>query len=88
MAGMAASPGFAPGPLVSEASTLLLRHEAIVAREGTAPSISGCRPDVMLFHHRAEIGCLAWICTRTVGVKTRYATITPRGNDWLAEREL
>src|SRR6266576_1737540 len=39
----------------------------LVAREGSAPSISGCRPDVMLFHHRAvearaaNIGCLAWI---------------------------
>ena len=26
----------------------------MVAREGSAPSISGCRPDVMLFHHRAK----------------------------------
>ena len=26
----------------------------MVAREGAAPSISGCRPDVMLFHHRAR----------------------------------
>ena len=26
----------------------------MVAREGSAPSISGCRPDVMLFHHRGE----------------------------------
>ena len=25
----------------------------MVAREGFAPSISGCRPDVMLFHHQA-----------------------------------
>src|SRR6266446_3559718 len=37
----------------------------MVAREGSAPPISGCRPDVILFHHRAEIGCLAWIRTRT-----------------------
>ena len=47
----------------------------MVAREGSAPSISGCRPDVMLFHHRAvearpaKIGCLAWIRTRSVGSK-------------------
>ena len=34
---------------------------------------------MILFHHRALIGCLAWTCTRTVGVKTRYAAITPRG---------
>jgi hypothetical protein len=26
----------------------------MVAREGSAPSISGCRPDVILFHHRAK----------------------------------
>src|SRR5208337_4819055 len=26
----------------------------MVAREGSAPPISGRRPDVMLFHHRAE----------------------------------
>src|ERR1035437_9125177 len=26
----------------------------VVAREGSAPPISGCRPDVILFHHRAE----------------------------------
>ena len=25
----------------------------MVAREGSAPSISGCRPDVMLFHYQA-----------------------------------
>src|SRR2546423_13344137 len=25
----------------------------VVAREGSVPPISGCRPDVMLFHHRA-----------------------------------
>jgi hypothetical protein len=32
----------------------------MVAREGSAPSTSSCRPDVMLFHHETEkIGCLA-----------------------------
>ena len=33
-----------------------LPHSAakMVAREGSAPPISGCRPDVILFHHRAE----------------------------------
>jgi hypothetical protein len=25
----------------------------MVAREGSAPPISGCRPDVILFHYRA-----------------------------------
>jgi hypothetical protein len=45
----------------------------VVAREGSAPSTSGCRPDVMLFHHQAETGCLAWIRAKTVGVKARYA---------------
>jgi hypothetical protein len=28
----------------------------MVAREGTAPSISGCRPDAILFHQRAGKG--------------------------------
>lgn len=47
----------------------------------------------MLFHHRAvearlaNIGCLARIRTRTVGVKTRYAAVTPRGNE-LVEPEV
>src|SRR5689334_16418039 len=26
----------------------------MVAREGAAPSTSGCKPDVMLFHHQAK----------------------------------
>ena len=62
------------------------RQLNMVAREGYAPSTSGCRPDVMLFHHRAvetrsvKNGCLAWICTRSVGVKARYAAVTPRGS--------
>ena len=59
----------------------------MVAREGSAPSISGCRPDVMLFHHRAKLfGYLAWIRTKTVGVKTRYAAVTPRGNEVVARQ--
>src|SRR6266576_446541 len=60
----------------------------MVAREGSAPSISGCRPDVILFHHRAEMfGGLAWIRTKTVGVKSRHAAVTPRGNE-LVEPEV
>ena len=64
----------------------------MVAREGSAPSISGCRPDVMLFYYRAvetrlaKIGCLAWIRTKTVGVKTRHAAVTPRGNEVVARQ--
>ena len=68
------------------------RHLKVVAWEGSAPSISGCRPDVMLFHHQAvearlsNTGCLAWICTKTVGVKARHAAVTPRGNEWWPAR--
>src|SRR5438876_676737 len=51
----------------------------VVARKGSAPPTSGCRPDVILFHHRAEIGCLARTRTKTVGVKARRAAVTPRG---------
>ena len=75
---LAASPGFAPGPPVSETGALLITPRGppprsalwrgtqwlaepkpwrrLVARKGSAPSISGCRPDVMLFHHQAENG--------------------------------
>ena len=71
------------------------RQLKMVAREGSAPSISGCRPDVMLLGFpslarwmpetklfvsriaittvRKMFGCLAWIRTKTVGVKTRHA---------------
>ena len=58
----------------------------VVARKGSAPPTSGCRPDVILFHHRAEIGCLAWIRTKTVGVKARHAAVTLRGKDWWPAR--
>src|SRR5213594_806816 len=55
------------------------RERRLVARKGSAPPTSGCRPDVILFHHRAEIGCLARTRTKTVGVKARRAAVTPRG---------
>src|SRR6266699_7079686 len=52
---MAAAAGNPPALPVSETgvqtSTLSGR---LVAREGAAPPISGCKPDVILFHHRAE----------------------------------
>src|ERR1035437_4181361 len=50
-------------PAYSSNSTLCTPHSALrtphsalklVAREGSAPPISGCRPDMILFHHRAE----------------------------------
>ena len=51
---LAAAAGNAPALPVSETgvqtSTL---SGKMVAREGSAPPISGCRPDVILFHHRA-----------------------------------
>jgi hypothetical protein len=41
----------------------------------------------MLFHHQAETGCLAWIRTKTVGVKARYAACyTTR--QWIVEPEV
>ena len=52
----------------------------VVAREGSAPPISGCRPDVMLFHHRAvevrrpKIGCRGWIRTNMAAFKGRCPT--------------
>jgi hypothetical protein len=101
---LAASPGFAPGPSVSETDALLITPRGnseqlmvkgdrvelrqrefcfnfkpltinifkMVAREGSAPPIAGCRPAVMLFHYRAimignEIGNLLPLNGRCVG---------------------
>ena len=37
-----------------------LRSERrLVAREGVAPPTSGCRPEMILFHHRAKVTCRA-----------------------------
>src|SRR5258708_3965474 len=41
----------------------------MVAREGAAPPIAGCRPAVFLFHHRAETGCRGWIRTNVAAFK-------------------
>jgi hypothetical protein len=49
----------------------------MVAREGSAPSISGCRPDVILFHHRAIIGCRGRICTSISAFKGRCPEFPP-----------
>src|SRR6266536_2494055 len=56
----------------------------LVAREGSAPPTSGCRPDVILFHHRAEIGCRGWSCTSIRAFKGRRPTIRRPGNWWPA----
>ena len=63
-----------------------LCNEAMVAREGSAPSISGCRPDVILFHHQAEIGCRGWNCTSIRAFKGRCPTIRRPGNKWWPAR--
>ena len=56
----------------------------MVAREGSAPPTSGCRPYVMLFHHRAETGCRGWICTNIRAFKGRCPTIRRPGKWWPA----
>ncbi len=56
----------------------------MVAREGSAPPISGCRPDVILFHQRAETGCRGWICTSISAFKGRCPTIRRPGKWWPA----
>ena len=65
----------------------------MVAREGTAPSISGCKPDVMLFHHRAietrnsECGVRNKLMdVGLVSVAPRFALRVPRLN-WLRETD-
>src|ERR1035437_2753034 len=47
----------------------------MVAREGAAPPISGCRPDMILFHHRAETGCRGWTRTTALAFKGRCPAI-------------
>src|ERR1041385_7345728 len=65
----------------------------MVARKGSAPPTSGCRPDVILFHHRrvearlAETGCRGWIRTTIVAFKGRCPTVRPPGNE-LVEPEV
>ena len=56
----------------------------VVARKGSAPPISGCRPDVILFHHRAEIGCRGWNRTSIHAFKGRSPTIRRPGKWWPA----
>jgi hypothetical protein len=64
----------------------------VVAWEGSAPSISGCRPDVMLFHHQAvearlaRTGCRGWNCTSIRAFKGRCPTIRRPGNTWWSAR--
>src|SRR5881409_3526698 len=59
----------------------------MVARKGSAPPTSGCRPDVILFHHRAEIGCRGWNRTSIRAFKGRCPTIRRPGNE-LVEPEV
>ena len=56
----------------------------MVAREGSAPPTSGCRPDAILFHHRADVGCRGWNCTSIRAFKGRCPTIRRPGNWWPA----
>ena len=65
----------------------------MVAREGSAPPISGCRPDVMLFHHQAvearlaETGCRGWNRTSIRAFKGRCPTIRRPGNELACRAE-
>jgi hypothetical protein len=43
--------------LPSRSPTRSVGRRLKITREGSAPSTSGCKPDVMLFHHRAKTGC-------------------------------
>ena len=61
----------------------------VVAREGSAPPTSGCRPDVILFHYRgrvearlAKAGCRGWNCTSIRAFKGRCPTIRRPGKNW------
>ena len=56
----------------------------MVARKGSAPPTSGCRPGAILFHHRADVGCRGWNCTSIRAFKGRCPTIRRPGNWWPA----
>src|SRR5262249_20810426 len=51
----------------------------LVAREGSAPPTSGCRPDAILFHHRAGTGCRGWIRTSILAFKGRCPPVRRPG---------
>src|SRR5207302_1177735 len=56
----------------------------MVGREGIATSTSLCKRDMILFHHRAEIGCRGWNCTSIRAFKGRCPTIRRPGTWWPA----
>src|SRR6266540_4895290 len=78
-----ASPGFAPAYARSyggQARSSILNwslvfgiwvFRKVVAREGIAPPTSLCRRDMILFHHRAGIGCGRRIRTINCAFKER-----------------
>src|SRR5437016_7181173 len=59
----------------------------MVVREGIAPSTSLCKRDMILFHHRTEIGCRGWNRTSIRAFKGRCPTIRRPGNE-LVEPEV
>jgi hypothetical protein len=56
----------------------------MVAREGSAPSISGCKPDVMLFHHRALAAGDGFAPSTSLSKGDEFLLLHP-AMDWLAE---
>src|SRR5262245_67891 len=66
---------------------LIMQRGKMVARKGSAPPTSGCRPDVILFHHRAGIGCRGWNRTSIRAFRGRCPTIRRPCNE-LAEPEV
>src|SRR5215831_17097906 len=60
----------------------------MVAREGAAPPISGCRPDVILFHHRAKRSWLPGLDSHQHGRLQRavsYSLDDPATKWWARE---
>src|SRR5207247_10954889 len=68
-------------PCLPSNSTLCTLNSPLklVARKGSAPPTSGCRPDVILFHHRAAIGCRGWNRTSIRAFTGRCPTIRRPG---------
>src|SRR5208282_1347837 len=64
------------------------RQLKVVVRRGSAPLIAGCRPAVILFHHRTKLGGHGRTCTAKVhGLSNRricYSRLTTCPKGWSA----
>ena len=60
----------------------------MVALEGSAPPISGCRPDVMLFHHRAKLAAGDGLAPPRSPSKGDVLLLDDPATNWWAREDL